>query len=221
MLLELSPKLLRLPTIKQNFLLQTMMHAGLTHFEVPPTHTIKLSTNPILTSEVSHYSAVKVLPPYMNEFVVTFNLAQNMSHSFEVLHSLSSLVPYVSIRARLMDCWDTEGCGGQRQACIIGLMCRFADLGVHSVDLCDSLGEATPKSTARLLSTVFKNHFPLNIGLGVKPLNLALLGVDMGVNKLLCSLTPTHSPCVDTVEVARALQVQLQYEDLHELAKLI
>ena len=185
MLLELSPKLLRLPSIKQNFLLQTMMHAGLKKFEVPPVHTIKLSNIPFLATEVSHHSALKVLPPYINEFVVTFNLAQNMSHSFKVLHSLCSLVPYVNIRARLIDCWDTtEGCGNQRQACIIGLMCRFADLGVHSVDLCDSLGEATPKSTACLLSTVFKNHFPLKIGLGVNQVNLALLGVDMGVNFL-------------------------------------
>jgi hypothetical protein len=221
MLIELSPKLLRLSSLKQNLVLQTFVNSGLRRLEIPYRHTIKMSTIPTFTTELKYHSALKKLPSHIDEFVVSFRLAENMSQSFEVLHSLNTLVPYVKVKVRILDCWDTEG-SYDRQACIIALLCRFVDLGVHSVDLCDSLGEATRKSTARLLNIVLKNHFPLNIGLGVKSVNLALVGADMGVQSLLCSIVPAPNlPCVDTLEVAKALQLFLNYEDLHELKKMI
>jgi len=132
------------------------------------------------------------------------------------------------VRASISCVWGCpyEGKVNEMQVCDI--IQRFDELGVDSVDICDTIGIATPKTTGRLLShilgrsmTKMSLHMHDTNGLGVEN---CMVGVDMGIRDLQssiggiggCPFSPKRAGNVDTSALLARLHAEGFFTGVNE-----
>ena len=218
--LEISPRLLGgadfVHRLQQTGLrrIEVSTKLNLDHYD----HTATLSTR------VKNSQNVKLLPRYIDEIIVsaTPGINHEMTEVENILDVLRAQKTHqINIRGRIPQCWDLP----TRHNEVIAAISKYVELGVSHIDLCDTLGETTPKSTHKLLNEVFRCNFPVEFGLETPRMECALIGICMGVKTLYGSLGGGKEH-VDTLDLAVELQNRGVYtgvdlEELYELRKII
>ena len=137
-----------------------------------------LPTDVTLSLLVPHHSFVKRLPSNTKEIVLflsasdTFNqknINTDLQGAFQrytdVMEALKEQGrrEQVKVRGSISCCWGCPYEGDVAADRIKKIMDMYMDLGVNSIDICDTIGVATPKTTQDLLNELGHPFLPLSL----------------------------------------------------------
>jgi len=183
---------------------------------------------------VPHVKELETLPPNANEIVLfvsasnTFN-ARNIGTDIEgAFERFGQIKEYISknfgtkplqIRGSISCCWGCPYEGETEISKILSIIERYLDLGATTIDICDTIGVATPLSTRGLLQEIFERFSTSNFSLHLHDTNgqaidCALEGVSMGISTVQgsvggiggCPFSSKRVGNVDSVSLLKKLE---------------
>jgi len=241
-----------LPVATRSELVHRLDDAGLRHIEVgslvnykkvPQMHsTLELlkdcyDVDAKVSVLVPNHKQLHQLPKHVDEIVLfvaasdTFNqrnINTNIEGAFkrfeDIISELKRLHFYnrISIRGSISCCWGCPYEGMIDPHTVVDIIKGYERLNVDMIDLCDTIGVASPKSVEYVLNCVygrmpysapFSLHLHDTNGLAVES---ALQGVKMGIHTIHssiaglggCPFSPTRAGNLDTVRLVEALHDQ-------------
>lgn len=178
-----------------------------------------------------HKSFIQHLPANTDEVVLflsasdTFNeknIKTNLEGAFQryadVVKILREQHPHVKIRGSISCCWGCPYEHAVSHSTVLKIIDRYIDLGVDSIDLADTIGVATSKTTEDLVRTVLRHQSLVPYSLHLHDTNgmavdNALVGVQNGIESVQgsiaglggCPFSSKRVGNVDSVKVIEAL----------------
>lgn len=167
------------------------------------------SSNTSNTNEVKNYNRL-LHSNILNEIVFfvscsdtfnTKNINTTKEQAFQRFYTMkdtiqSNFMNQMYFRGSISCCW---GCPYEKSDVyktidsVLYCIDQYKKIGVNMIDICDTIGIATPDSTYHLLRTIFKYHDPSLFSLHLhdtngKAVSCAMVGVNMGITTLQGSL---------------------------------
>jgi len=155
------------------------------------------------------------------------NIGTNVDGAFKRFHAIQKAMNEIGwdgkIRGSISCCWGCPYEGRKSSADVAQIVARYEDLGVDMIDLCDTIGDATPHTTEQLLSFVqSRSVTPLSLHMHEKngdAIDSCMKAVQMGVRTLQssiagiggCPFSITRPGNVDTLKLVQRLHDE-QYE---------
>lgn len=150
------------------------------------------------------------------------NINTNIDGSFArfeaIIQQLKEQSRNVTIRGSISCCWGCPYEGSVSIRTIVDIMNRYQALGASTLDICDTIGIASPSSTRTLLSYLLELRTPASLSLHLhdtngKAIPSALAAAEMGINYFHsstagiggCPFSPTRVGNVDTLRLVQAL----------------
>jgi hydroxymethylglutaryl-CoA lyase len=128
------------------------------------------------------------------------NINTNKAGAFQrfrdIINGIRSSHPHIRFRGSISCCW---GCPYEKTSyidvlpSILECIKEYQSLGVSMIDICDTIGVATPESTHNLLQSIFKEYDPSLFSLHLHDTNglavaCSMVGVNLGIRTLQGSL---------------------------------
>jgi len=139
----------------------------------------------------------------------------------EIMHKVNDMPQkHLKVRGSISCCFGCPYEGKLDFVQISNVIDRYQKLGVHSIDICDTIGIATPTAVEAVLEQIMpRSIVPLNLHLhdtNGQAVQSALTGVEMGIRCLHasiaglggCPFSPKRAGNVSTEELVAALHAE-------------
>jgi hydroxymethylglutaryl-CoA lyase len=192
----------------------------------------------VLVPTVHHF---RQLPQNVDEIVLfvsvsnTFNsknIGTDIDGAFERFQAIVEEIARVGwkgkIRGSISCCWGCPYEGAVRPSDVMDIVSRYEELGVDMIDLCDTIGVATPSSVDTVVSYVqSRSVVPLSLHLhdtNGQAVESCLTGVKLGIRYLQssvsglggCPFSPNKPGNVDSLKLVNRLHEEMYHTGIDE-----
>lgn len=221
----------KVPTMKgTREVLSTLKGKHDTHFSVLVPHVKELASLPAAVSEIVLFASVS------NTFNQK-NIGTNVEGAFARFgaikeYLMNNHLSHIKLRGSISCCWGCPYEGDISRDTLFRMITQYSNLGCETIDICDTIGVATPQTTKELLEEIlerfpsryFSLHLHDNNG---KAIDSALVGCSMGIDTLQgsiggiggCPFSSKRSANVNSLELLTKLKEE-RYDTGIDLYKL-